>query len=114
MIIMNAMLIPGIRNKKPLPSSGTLRERIISIVTNEFGIPTSDVFRKCRKREIVMSRQISMMFIKQYDHGSLKAIGFYFGGRDHTTVIHSIRTIKDLMSTDEVLRERVNKIQGMI
>src|SRR5687768_7729072 len=112
---INAMLIPGLKVRKPLPDSSTLREKIVGIVTNEFGIPPSDVFRKCRKREIVMSRQIAMMFIKQYDsHVSLKALGYYFGGRDHTTVIHSIKTIKDLMQSDELLRERVYKIQGMI
>lgn len=115
MIIMNAMLVPGLIRKKPLPGASTLRERIIRIVAEEYGIRYSDVFSKSRKQEISMSRHISILLIRHYDPSvSLKTLGYYFGGRDHTTVMHSLRVIKDLMSTDEMLRVRIDKIQGMI
>lgn len=113
--LFNPRLVPGLRSKKPLPDSLTLRTRIGQLTANEFGINYDDMFIKCRKRENVLSRQVSMMLIKHYEPGvSLKSIGLYFGGKDHTTVIHSIKTVNNLMSYDHGLRDRVDKIQEML
>ena len=45
---------------------------------------------------------------------SLKTIGEHFGGRDHTTVIHSCQTVKDLMDTDSLFRENVTELQQKV
>ena len=72
---------------------------------------------KTRKREIVIARQVAMYFCKEYTSHSLKSIGHYFGNRDHSTVIHAIQTVNDLMKDDafktniETLRKRI-KIQA--
>jgi chromosomal replication initiator protein len=44
----------------------------------------------------------------------LKNIGDHFGGRDHTTVIHSCQTVKDLMDTDVMIREHVKELQQKV
>ena len=68
---------------------------------------TISFLQKTRKREIVQARQITMYLAKAFTKNSLKTIGEHFGGRDHTTVIHSCQTVKDLMDTDTVFRENV-------
>jgi chromosomal replication initiator protein len=113
--LISPWLIPGLKRRKKLPDSSTLRQRIIDLVTKEFGILPDDVFKKCRKHEIVMSRHISMLLIRTHDPAvTLKNLGGYFGGKDHTTVMHSLKTIRNLMQTDDVLKDKVQKIQEMI
>ena len=66
------------------------------------------------KREIVQARQITMYLAKAFTKNSLKTIGEHFGGRDHTTVIHSCQTVKDLMDTDSLFRENVMELQQKV
>ena len=51
---------------------------------------------------------------KIFTKNSLKTIGEHFGGRDHTTVIHSCQTVKDLMDTDNLFRESVIELQQKV
>jgi chromosomal replication initiator protein len=55
-----------------------------------------------------------MFLAKQFTKNSLKNIGDHFGGRDHTTVIHSCQTVKDLMDTDVMIREQVKELQQKV
>ncbi len=68
------------------------------------------LLQKSRKRETVQARQITMYLAKIFTKNSLKTIGEHFGGRDHTTVIHSCETVKDLMDTDSAYRENVQEL----
>lgn len=61
----------------------------------------------CRKREFVYPRQIIMYIAATRTSHHLTAIGNYFNGRDHTTVIHSRDTIRDLMCSSEHIRNEV-------
>lgn len=56
---------------------------------------------KSRKREIVEARQIAMAIMCKERCASLAEIGFFFGGRDHSTVIHARTTVNDLIFTDK-------------
>lgn len=56
---------------------------------------------KSRKGEITQVRQVLMYFLKNYTKYSLKKIGNYCGGRDHSTVIHAQQTIQDLLDTND-------------
>ena len=51
-----------------------------------------------------------MFLAKGFTKNSLKTIGEHFGGRDHTTVIHSCQTVKDLMDTDTMFKENVQEL----
>lgn len=73
-------------------------EDIQRVVCDYFGIPDDLLRGKSRKKEIAFSRQVAMYLCKEMTHYSLKSIGLHFGGRDHTTVIHAIRTIDDLVN----------------
>jgi len=65
---------------------------------------------KIRKREIVQARQISMYLAKSYTNSSLKSIGHFFGGRDHSTVIYACRTVEDLIETDKQFKAYMQDI----
>ncbi|MEM0964036.1 MAG: helix-turn-helix domain-containing protein, partial [Bacteroidota bacterium] len=59
----------------------------------------------------VQARQVAMYFSKEITNHSLKTIGLHFGGRDHSTVIHAVRSVEDQVDTDPNFREMVNAVQ---
>ncbi len=78
-------------------------------VSDYYGIKLDDLKAKTRKKEIVTARQIAMYFSKEFTNHSLKSIGYHFGGRDHSTVIHAVQTVNDLMETDTAFRNAINE-----
>jgi chromosomal replication initiator protein len=89
-------------------------DTIQRMVCEYFDVSYDKLLQKTRKREIVQARQITMYLAKAFTKNSLKTIGEHFGGRDHTTVIHSCQTVKDLMDTDTVFRENVLELQQKV
>jgi chromosomal replication initiator protein len=90
---------------KGIASEQTPREvsvkSIIAAVSEYYDIASSLLVGKTRKQEVVIARQTAMYLIKQHTQLSLKSIGSHFGGRDHTTVIHSCQVIANYIDTDE-------------
>ena len=87
---------------------------IQQVVAEHFEISVEKIVGKTRKRAIVEARQMAMYLSKKLTGKSLKAIGDNFGGRDHSTVIYSCRTIEDLKSTDPNLRNSVIDLEKKI
>ena len=65
-----------------------------------FQVSVDDLKAKTRKKEIVIARQVAMFLCKEYTNHSLKSIGYHFGGRDHSTVIHAVQSVSDMMEVD--------------
>ncbi len=86
-------------------------ESVIQIVAEQYKIPMERITGTGRHRQIVMARQLAMYFAKKYTDKSLKHIGQYFGGKDHTTVLYSCNTAKDLMDTDLNFRQIAESIE---
>jgi len=86
-------------------------EYIQKLVCEYFEVPVEMVKSKTRKREIVQARQISMYLAKSHTKTSLKSIGQFFGGRDHSTVIYACQTVEDLIDTDKKFKNYVQDIQ---
>jgi chromosomal replication initiator protein len=86
-------------------------EYIEKLDCDYFEVPIEMVRSKTRKREIVQARQISMYLAKNYTKSSLKTIGAFFGGRDHSTVIYACQTVGDLIDTDKKFKGYVHDIQ---
>lgn len=90
-------------------------EDIQRIVCQYFDIPENYIRAKNRKQEVVIARQFAMYLCKEITSSSLKTIGLHFGGRDHSTVIHAIQTIEDLVRSDkkyaDILQSLRNKIK---
>jgi chromosomal replication initiator protein len=89
-------------------------DAIQKMVCEYYDVPYDKLLQKTRKREIVQARQITMFLAKAFTKNSLKTIGEHFGGRDHTTVIHSCQTVKDLMDTDTMFKESVIELQQKV
>ena len=91
------------KNKSP---EYTIKE-IKKAVSDHFGINENEIDIKTRKREIVTARQISMTICKLITKDSLSNIGSEHGGKDHATVLHSIKTVKNLFDTNRSFRENI-------
>jgi chromosomal replication initiator protein len=89
-------------------------EGIQRSVCNFFDIPEDLIRAKTRKQEVVNARQIAMYLAKELTNSSLKTIGLHFGGRDHSTVIHSYQAIENQIKTDEKFRETLKQIQKKV
>ncbi len=68
---------------------------IVKVVTEHYDVKTTDLQGKRRQKSIAMPRQVCMYLARENTRYSLEEIGGYFGGRDHTTVMHAVRTVKD-------------------
>jgi chromosomal replication initiator protein len=90
------------------------KDEILEIIAEECSIKVSDISSKTRKTEVVNGRFIFCGVMKEYFGYSLKKIGEFVGGRDHTTVIHSIREYKNRYQNEEHYRSMVNNIYNKI
>ncbi len=71
-------------------------EDIQRVVCDYYSIPDDLLRGKSRKKEIAFARQMAMYLAKEVTNYSLKSIGLHFGGRDHSTVIHAVKTIQQM------------------
>ncbi len=88
---------------------------IMKSVARYFSISVEDLKSKSRKKEVVNARQVAMYLAKEHTQYSLKAIGYHFGGRDHATVIHAIRTVNEAVQDYKVsndLKEIRSQFRG--
>ncbi|HZK75966.1 MAG TPA: chromosomal replication initiator protein DnaA, partial [Candidatus Kapabacteria bacterium] len=89
-------------------------EAIQKTVARRLGIEEELLRHKTRKQEVVLARQMAMYLCKEMTNHSLKSIGFHFGGRDHSTVIHAIQTIQDDMKLEPLLAKRIEELRKQI
>lgn len=80
-------------------------------VSEFFKVSIDQLKDKTRKKEIVMARQLAMFFAKEYTSLSLKSIGYHFGGRDHSTVIHAVQTVNDMYDTDSSFKKATDELR---
>ncbi len=88
-----------------------IQSKLISVdniqrtVAEYYKIKMGDMISKRRNRSIARPRQMAMCLSKELTNHSLPEIGTYYGGRDHTTVLHACRTINDLRKSDTDIEE---------
>jgi len=85
-------------------------ESIQKAVAEQFGLRLVEIKAKNNSRAIVFPRQIAMYLAKQLTDASLPEIGRQFGGKHHTTVLHSVEKIENLRKTDKDLNRLLNKL----
>ncbi len=89
-------------------------EEIQKQVAEHFNIRIGDMHSPRRARAVARPRQVAMYLAKQLTTRSLPEIGRKFGGRDHTTVMHAVRKIEELRSTDSGFSEDVDLLRRML
>jgi len=83
------------------PDAQITLQNIIDVVTQFYNVRLSDLQSKKRHKSITLPRQVCMWLARKRTRFSLQEIGGYFGGRDHTTVMHSIKMIDDRVHNDD-------------
>ena len=91
-----------------------LIDRVLSEVSSYFGLTPEDLRSKKRTAEIATARQIAMYIIREMAAVSLTQIGDVFGGRDHTTVLHSVNKVEDEIQVNPHLKSDVDEIMANI
>lgn len=84
---------------------------IADVVSAHVGIPTNELKDRSRRRPIVFGRHVAMYFAKQFSGKPLTSIGRFFGGRDHSTVLHAISSIEQQIEYDRDVRQTVDAIR---
>lgn len=98
----------------PTKPAKALPEVILTEVAEEFKVSVEDLKGSSRRREISLSRQISMYLMRQHTDLSLPRIGEEFGGKDHTTVMYSCDKISQLRETDAALAQKLRQLSDRI
>jgi chromosomal replication initiator protein len=89
-------------------------ESIAKTVAAYYKIPLGDLRGKAKTKEVALPRQVSMYLINKMIKPTLKDNGQYFSGRDHSTVLHAINTIKDRIKTESILAQQVLEIEKQL
>ena len=85
-------------------------ESILRTVAERFNLQPSQLKVKSNTRQIAYPRQVAMYLVKELTHASLPEIGRYFGGKHHTTVLHSVQKIEELRQHDDSLNNLVQSV----
>ena len=102
--------------KESLKDLLALQDRLVTVdniqrtVAEYYQIKLSDLMSKKRTRSLARPRQVAMALSKSLTNNSLPEIGNAFGGRDHTTVLHACRKIKELEETTADMREDLKNL----
>ena len=89
-------------------------DKIQNVVSNYFNIALSEMLSQRRSRPLARPRQIAMFLAKKMTTRSLPEIGRRFANRDHTTVIHAVKTITRLSEQDDEMKKNISQIKSLL
>ena len=102
-ILMTKARVAGVQ--LPEEVAFFIAKRIQKTVADYYKVRMADLLSKRRSRSVARPRQVAMALAKELTNHSLPEIGDAFGGRDHTTVLHACKRIKDLRDTEQRMKE---------
>jgi len=103
--------------RETLGRSGTKTvsiDDVIQSVSEAMDVPENKLIGRGRKMEVASARHVAMYLSREIVGTSLENIGLHFGGRDHSTVIHACRVVKQKMKEKSDLRRRVDGIRSQL
>ena len=89
-------------------------DKIQNTVSNFFNIPLAEMLSQRRSRPLARPRQIAMYLAKKMTTRSLPEIGRRFANRDHTTVIHAVKTITRLSEKDDEMKKNIEQLRSLL
>lgn len=116
---LSAGLVVAVRLHDPIPQAAvegpvpSLR-RIVSTTARQFSIPADCLIGPSRHKNIATARSTAIFLARQLTGKSLVDIGRHFGGRDHTTVLHSVRVVRKRCETDPGFQREVDAIAATL
>ena len=107
---INAHQVRDLLSKRDSIILPKLRD-IATLTARQFGLRLRDLRGKSRRRAVVVARDVAVYLCRQLTRDSLTRIGEYFGGRDHTTVLHACRKAEELLRADPATRHAIDQLQ---
>ena len=107
---------PNIEQAKNILAATTPKKRgltlkkLVESVANFYNVSIDDLIKQSRKKEYVKPRQIAMYLIRRELENSFPSIGDFFGGRDHTTVMHAVEKIEGLQKEKDAFKQELELI----
>jgi chromosomal replication initiator protein len=98
-------MLQGMMNNK---KKGVTVKKIVSLVAEFYNVTSEDLIKQSRRQEFVKPRQIAMFLVRQEIKASFPSIGELFGGRDHTTVMHAVEKIENLIAEKESVKQEID------
>ena len=89
-------------------------DKIQNTVSNFFNIPLAEMLSQRRSRPLARPRQIAMYLAKKMTTRSLPEIGRRFANRDHTTVIHAVKTISRISEKDDEMKKNIEQLRSLL
>lgn len=99
---------------RPMEPKRVKIEDIQRVVARQYNVSRSDLLSSRRTANVVRPRQVAMYLAKTMTLRSLPEIGRRFGGRDHTTVLHAVRKIENLVGSDMALAEEIELLKRQL
>ncbi|MGD9494681.1 MAG: chromosomal replication initiator protein DnaA [Armatimonadota bacterium] len=87
-------------------------QEIVDLVAAEMDVPEGDIVSKKRSADIAWARQVAMYLARELTDNSLARIGEFFGGRDHSTVLHSYNKVAELIEEEEQILWLINDLRA--
>ena len=105
----------ALNESQPLTGAGQPTiQSIIETVSRFYDVKLTDLLSKRRHKSVALPRQVCMWLARKHTRYSLEEIGGYFGGRDHTTVMHAIKTINTRRGDDAQLLNDVERLEEQL
>jgi chromosomal replication initiator protein len=89
-------------------------QQILDAVTKYYNVRLSDLQGKRRHKSIAFPRQVCMYLARRHTRFSLEEIGGYFGGRDHTTVLHAVRTVNEDVKSEKDIADQLTQLETQL
>ncbi|MGD9518530.1 MAG: chromosomal replication initiator protein DnaA [Armatimonadota bacterium] len=87
---------------------------IVDAVAERLGVSPDDILGPKRHKELSWARQVAIYLCRELTDGSLAAIGHFFGGRDHSTVLHSYNKVAELLAEDRRVLFLINELKSQL
>jgi len=107
---INAHQIRDLLSQRDSTTRPKLRD-IANATARHFALRLSDLRGKSRRRAVVAARDVAIYLCRQLTRENLTRIGEYFGGRDHTTILHACRKAEELLQADPATRQAIDQLQ---
>lgn len=106
-LVKEQLMLPNGENEKEITI-----ESVAKSTAQYFRLPLADLKSKGRNQDITKARHVAMYLARKIVNAKQQEIGAYFGGRDHSSVIHAVNTISEKVKTDSSLSKDINAIES--
>ena len=104
----------AVGDRMSVAGSAPTIQMILEVISAYYDVRLTELLSKRRSKSIAHPRQVGMWLARKYTRYSLEEIGGYFGGRDHTTVMHAIKQIELKRQIDPAVDREVTRIEELL